>query len=55
MDMPAYRIFWPTATTALPGLQDYQVSVPIHITAKFMQNSSTISIDGHAHLLINNA
>ena len=39
MDTPTYRILWPAATIASPGLQDFQVSVPIHITAEFMRSS----------------
>ena len=39
MDTPTYRILWPAATIALPVLQDFQVSVPIHIPAKFMRSS----------------
>ena len=38
MDTPTYRILLPAAI-ALPGLQDFQVSVPIHISAEFMQSS----------------
>ena len=38
MDTPTYRIIWPAATIALPGLQDFQVSVPIHIPAEFMRS-----------------
>ena len=39
MDMPTYHIVWPASTIALPGLQDFQVSVPIHIRAEFMRIS----------------
>ena len=39
MDTPTYRILWPAVTIALPGLQDFQVSVPTHIPAEFMQSS----------------
>ena len=39
MDTPTYCILWPADTIALPGLQDFQVSVPIHIPAEFMQSS----------------
>ena len=39
MDTPIYCILWPAATIALSGLQDFQVSVPIHIPAAFMQSS----------------
>ena len=39
MYMPTYRILWPAATIALPGLQDFQVSVPIHNLAEFMRSS----------------
>ena len=39
MDMSTYCILWPAATIALPGLQDFQVSVPIHIPAEFMRSS----------------
>ena len=39
MDTPTYRILWPAATIALPGLQDFQASVPIRIPAEFMRSS----------------
>ena len=39
MDTPTYCILWPAATIALPGLQDFQVSVPIHIPAELMRSS----------------
>ena len=39
MDTPTYRILWPAATIALPRLQDFQVSVPIHIPAEFMRST----------------
>ena len=39
MDTPTYRILWPAGTIALPRLQDFQVSVPIHIPAEFMRSS----------------
>ena len=43
MDTPTYRVLWPAATIALPGLQDFQVSVPIHIPAEFMRSSQLLS------------
>ena len=58
IDTPTYRILWHAATIALPGLQDFQVSVSIHITAEFMRSSQlhlNNLIDGHAHLSISNA
>ena len=39
MDTPTYRVLWPAVTIALPGLQHFQVSVPIHIPAEFMRSS----------------
>ena len=39
MDTPIYRILWSTANIASPGLQDFQVKVPIHIAAEFMRSS----------------
>ena len=39
MDTPTFYILWPPATIALPGPQDFQVSVPIHIPAEFMRSS----------------
>ena len=39
MDTPTFYILWPAFTIALPGLQDFQVSVPIHIAAEFMRSS----------------
>ena len=39
MYTPTYCILWPAATIALPGFQDFQVSVLIHIPAEFMRSS----------------
>ena len=45
MDTLTNRILWPAVTIALPGLQDFQVSIPIHVPAEFKRSS---------HLDINN-
>ena len=39
MDTPTYRVLWLAVTVALPELQDFQVSVSIHIPAEFMRSS----------------